>query len=134
MQETYFIAGLIFCGVISLIFFALYLGDVRKRSDIPLFRTEWTGLGNGLSGWRISRPLAFAVLGVAFGLTTAVLIAHKIGLEYSLAQRREDHEYELKKQRESDERKYRDAELARKAELDKAKLPGASGSVANQSR
>ena len=121
-QWSYFAVGLIFCGFLAVLFLALCIYDLWGRRDLPLFSSEWKGLGTGLSGWRISRPLAYALLGVTFALAAAGLIAEKVGLDHSLAAKKAEYEYELQKQRESEERKYRDSDSARKAEIEKAKL------------
>ena len=127
-QESYFAAGLIFCGALAAVFLGLCIYDLRGRRDVPLFSSEWKGLGTGLSGWRISLPLAYGLLGVIFTLAAAGLIAEKVGLDHSLAAKKAEYEYELQKQRESEERKYRDSDSARKAEIEKIKLtPMAAG-------
>ena len=127
-QESYFAAGLIVCGALAVLFLGLCIYDLWGRRDLPLFSSEWKGLGTGLSGWRISRPLAYALLGVTFALAAAGLIAQKVGLDHSLAAKKAEYDYELQKQRESEQRKYRDADSARKAEIEKARLtPAPSG-------
>jgi hypothetical protein len=124
-QESYFAAGLILCGTLAVLFLGLCIYDLSRRRDFPLFSSEWKGLGTGLSGWRISLPLAYALLGVTFALAAASLTAEKVGLDNSLAAKKAEYEYELRKQRESEERKYRDAESARKAEIEKGRLTSA---------
>jgi hypothetical protein len=120
-QENYFAWGLVFIGALAWLFLSLCIYNLWGRRDLPLFSSEWKGLGMGLSGWRISLPLAYALLGVTFVLVAAGLIAKKVGLDHSLAAKKAEYEYELRKQRESEERKYRDADSARKAEIEKGR-------------
>jgi hypothetical protein len=127
--ESYFAAGLISGGILAVLFLGLCIRDLWGRRDLPLFSSEWKGLGTGLSGWRISRPLAYALLGVTFALAAVGLIAEKVGQDYSLAAKKAEYEYELQKQRESEERKYRDADSARKAEIERGRLTSAPSAI-----
>jgi hypothetical protein len=122
VYDSYFLYGMLFFAAISVFFIVCYVVDTRRRDNIPLFTAEWKGLGGGLGGWRVSRPLAWALLALAFGIATAALIGEKMGLDHALATERAKYEFQLQSQRESEERKYKDAELARKTDLEKTKL------------
>lgn len=122
IQGGYLLAGILFSGAICLVFLLLYLLDVRSIRYVPLFSSEWKGLGGGLGGWRISRPLTLALVAIFFGAVALALIAQKLEHDHSDAIKRAEYEYELRKQREADDRKYHDADLARRTDLEKAKL------------
>ena len=55
-------------------------------------------------------------MAVVFGIGALVLVAEKLQHDHAVTVTSAQYEYELRKQREADERKYRDADLARQAD------------------
>ena len=77
--------SIILFGSLTL-YFTLYTASFLLAGHSFAMESNWGGLGAGMGGWRVSRPLVFLLLAVFFGWATISLITHAAGSAMQIPQ------------------------------------------------
>jgi len=116
------VAGsLCFSGLLCVVFLVLFVLEIAQYGSIAI-KSQWGGIGGGLGGWRLSRPLTYLASGLFFGGLTVTVSFHYFQSQHERRIAQENQSFELQKLREADDRKYRDAQQARESDVEKIRF------------